>query len=53
MKFVSLISSGIDSPVSTYLIAKIGKEIILVHADNRPYTDEQEIDNFINIAKHL
>jgi thiamine biosynthesis protein ThiI len=53
MKIVSLISSGIDSPVATYLISKKIDEIILLHADIRPYTDEKEIDNFILIAKHL
>ncbi|MGF3585354.1 MAG: hypothetical protein ACQXXD_06525 [Thermoplasmatota archaeon] len=53
MKFVSLISSGIDSPVATYLVSKKAKEIILVHADIRPFTDDREIKNFILIAKHL
>lgn len=53
MKLVSLISSGIDSPVATYLLSKKVEEIILVHGDNRPYTDDQEIYNFIKIAKHL
>jgi thiamine biosynthesis protein ThiI len=43
MKFVALISSGIDSPVATYLISKKAKDIILLHADNRPYTDDREI----------
>ena len=33
MKFVSLISSGIDSPVATYLFSKKSKELILIHAD--------------------
>jgi len=53
MKFVSLVSSGIDSPVATYLISKNAKEMILVHADNRPFTDNREIENFIILAKHL
>ena len=53
MKLVSLISSGIDSPVATYLFSEKVDEIILVHGDNRPYTDDQEIKNFIDIAKHL
>ena len=53
MKFVSLVSSGIDSPVATYLFSKKAEEIILVHADNRPFTDEKEIKNFIKLAKHL
>jgi thiamine biosynthesis protein ThiI len=50
---VSLISSGIDSPVATFLISKKAKELIFVHSDNRPFTDEREINNFITIAKYL
>jgi thiamine biosynthesis protein ThiI len=53
MKVVALVSSGIDSPVATYLISKKAEEIILVHADNRPFTDDREIENFIILAKHL
>lgn len=53
MKFVSLISSGIDSPVATYLLSKKAEEIILVHGDIRPFTDKREIENFKKIAKHL
>jgi thiamine biosynthesis protein ThiI len=53
MKFVSLISSGIDSPVATYLLSKKADEIILVHADIRPLTDDKEIKNFIKLAKFL
>ena len=53
MKFVSLISSGIDSPVATYLFSKKSTELILIHADGRPYTDDREIDNFISLAKCL
>ena len=53
MKFISLISSGIDSPVATYLLSKRAEEIILVHADGRPFTDDREIENFILIARHL
>lgn len=53
MKFVSLISSGIDSPVATYMISKKAKELILVHGDIRPFTDDKEINNFKKIALHL
>jgi thiamine biosynthesis protein ThiI len=53
MKFVSLISSGIDSPVATYLFSKKSKELIIIHADGRPYTDNREINNFISLAKSL
>ena len=53
MKFVSLISSGIDSPVATYILSKKAKELILLHADIRPFSDDREVDNFIKLAKHL
>jgi len=53
MKFVSLISSGIDSPVATYLLLKKAEEMILIHGDIRPFTDDREIENFTRLAKHL
>ncbi len=53
MKLVSLVSSGIDSPVATYLISKKTEEIIIVHSNNYPFTDKQEEDKFIRLAKHL
>lgn len=53
MNFISLLSSGIDSPVATYLMSKYASEIILIHADNRPYTDDNEINNFLLLSKHL
>jgi len=53
MKFVSLISSGIDSPVATYRLSKKAEALALLHADNRPFTDDREIQNFIKLAKHL
>jgi thiamine biosynthesis protein ThiI len=53
MKLVSLISSGIDSPVATYLISKKAEEIILVHSDNVPFTDKKEEDKFIKLSQHL
>jgi thiamine biosynthesis protein ThiI len=53
MRLVSLVSSGIDSPVATYLLSKYAEEIILVHADNRPYTDDREIEKFVTLAKYL
>ena len=53
MKFVSLISSGIDSPVATYLLSKKIDEIILVHGDIRPFTDQREMQNFTCLASHL
>ena len=53
MKLVSLISSGIDSPVATYLLSKKAEEIILVHGDIQPFTDKREIENFLQLARYL
>ncbi len=53
MKFVSLVSSGIDSPAATYLLSNKVEEIILLHADNRPFTDDREIEKFVILAKFL
>ena len=53
MKLVSLISSGIDSPVATYLLSNYTDEIILVHGDIKPFTSNQENENFLKIANYL
>ena len=43
-KVISLLSSGIDSPVATYLMMKRGCEIITLHFDADPYTDKKAVD---------
>jgi thiamine biosynthesis protein ThiI len=53
MKFVSLVSSGIDSPVATYMLTKREADVVLVHADNRPFTNDREIEKFLLLAKYL
>ncbi|ATZ60605.1 MAG: 7-cyano-7-deazaguanine synthase [Methanosarcinales archaeon Met12] len=53
MKLVSLISGGIDSPVATYLMMKKGVEVIALHLDNRPFTDEKQLDKSLKLVKHL
>ena len=53
MKFVALVSSGIDSPVAAYLLAPKATELIFVHADNRPYAEEREIEKFYTLATYL
>lgn len=53
MKLVSLISGGIDSPVATYLMMKQGAEVIVLHLDNRPFTDEKQLDKSLKLVKHL
>jgi len=53
MKIVSLISSGIDSPVATHLFCDKVEEIVLVHGDIRPFTDERELINYLKLVDHL
>ncbi len=53
MNLVSLLSSGIDSPVATYLLAKQATNIISVHADIRPFTDDNEVENYRKLVTHL
>ena len=52
-KLVSLISGGIDSPVAAYLMLHQGVEIIAVHMDNRPFTDEKNLHKAMNLIRHL
>ena len=53
MKFISLMSSGIDSPVSTYLLSRRGENIVLVHADLGPYIEGKTIETIMQLAAHL
>ncbi len=50
---VSLLSGGIDSPVSTYMMAKRGLRIIPVHFFSFPYTSELAKEKVIDLAKIL
>ncbi|MGC9517569.1 MAG: tRNA uracil 4-sulfurtransferase ThiI [Methanomicrobiales archaeon] len=52
-KVVSLLSSGIDSPVATFLMMKRGCEIIAVHFSNEPYTTPKSNKKVIKIAEKL
>lgn len=53
IKLVSLISGGIDSPVATYLMLRLGADIALVHMDNRPFIDERPIEKVKKLAELL
>lgn len=53
MKLISLMSNGIDSPVASYKMGMMGAEVILLHMDNRPYTDDRSIENVKAIAERL
>ncbi|MDE7261181.1 MAG: tRNA 4-thiouridine(8) synthase ThiI [Oscillospiraceae bacterium] len=50
---VSLLSGGIDSPVSSYMIAKRGVQLELVHFFSPPYTSLQALDKVKQLAKEL
>ncbi|MCF0121315.1 MAG: tRNA 4-thiouridine(8) synthase ThiI [Oscillospiraceae bacterium] len=49
-RVVSLLSGGIDSPVSTYMIAKRGVSVIPVHFFSFPYTSEQAKQKVLDLA---
>ena len=50
---VTLLSGGIDSPVSTYMMAKRGLRLIPVHFFSFPYTSELAKEKVIDLAKLL
>ncbi len=52
-RVVSLLSGGIDSPVSTYMAAKRGVSVIPVHFFSFPYTSEQAKQKVIELAEIL
>jgi thiamine biosynthesis protein ThiI len=52
-KLISLISSGIDSPVATYMMMKRGCEIIALHFDNDPFTNPKAREKFDLIIEQL
>jgi len=53
MKLVSLISGGIDSPVATHVMLERGAEVVAVHFDNRPFTDDGQFDKTRALIGHL
>lgn len=50
---VSLLSSGIDSPVASYLMLKRGVDLIYVHFHSQPYTSKASQENAENLAAIL
>lgn len=53
VKFISLISGGIDSPVASYIMTKMGAEVVLLHMDNRPFADDRAIERVKELAVKL
>jgi thiamine biosynthesis protein ThiI len=50
---VTLLSGGIDSPVSSYMIAKRGIHLIPVHFFSFPYTSEAAKEKVVELAQIL
>lgn len=50
---ITLLSGGIDSPVSSYMIAKRGVQVIPVHFFSHPYTSEQAKQKVLELAEIL
>jgi tRNA uracil 4-sulfurtransferase len=51
-RMIALVSSGIDSPVATYLMMKRGCDITILNFNNYPFTDESN-DKIIKIYQKL
>ena len=52
-KAISLLSGGIDSPVSSYMIAKRGVAVEFVHFDSFPFTSERSLNKVRELARIL
>ena len=52
-KAVSLLSGGIDSPVASWMMAKRGLSLEMVHYFSYPYTSEEAKQKVLDLAKSL
>lgn len=50
---VSLLSGGLDSPVSSWMMARRGAELEMVHFVSPPYTSQQAQDKVMELARLL
>ena len=50
---VSLLSGGIDSPVSSFMIAKRGVQLEMLHFASPPYTSELAREKVLQLAREL
>ena len=53
LKLIALMSGGIDSPVAAYKMSVTGADVILLHMDNRPHTDDKGIEKVKMISSRL
>lgn len=52
-KVISLLSSGIDSPVATYMMMKRGCQVIALHFDAAPFTTPEARKNYDDLVDAL
>ncbi len=52
-KVVSMLSAGIDSPVSSFRMMKRGCQVIFVHFHSYPFTEKSSVYNAIELARKL
>lgn len=50
---VSLLSGGLDSPVSSWMMARRGVQLEMVHFVSPPYTSQQALDKVLELAREL
>ena len=50
---ISLLSGGLDSPVSSWMMARRGVELEMVHFVSPPYTSQQAQDKVLELAQQL
>ncbi len=50
---VSLLSGGIDSPVASYMIAKRGVQLEMIHFASPPYTSQMAREKVLQLAREL
>jgi len=50
---LSLLSGGIDSPVASWMIAKRGVIVDMIHFHSYPYTSQEALDKVIELARLL
>ena len=45
---VMLMSGGIDSPVALHYLLRAGHDMVAVHMDNRPFTDDTPLEKIVD-----
>jgi len=50
---VMLMSGGIDSPVALHYLLRQGHEMLTVHLDNRPFTDDSPLEKIVDHLRLL